>query len=143
MAKPESRVKSTDSSMSKEYRTANIAKTTGTLFIKPPCTRCIIGEFVYVSPITVIYGCKRSWSVCAPPSLHLPFQPIQMPAKRRPVGAFVNHSLDKIEITGRYALVRRIKKSGEQSNDADTGNGPRPSLTAVCYANVGAPGYNR
>src|SRR5437762_13338700 len=45
MAKPESRVKSINSSMSKEYRTASIAKTTGTLFIKPPCTRCMIDEF--------------------------------------------------------------------------------------------------
>src|SRR5947207_13589692 len=66
--------------MSKEYRTTSIAKTTGTLFIKPPCTRCIIGEFVYVSPITVIYGCKRIGSVCAPPSLHLPFRPLILDA---------------------------------------------------------------
>ena len=55
----------------------------------------------------------------------------------------VNHSLDNIEIAGRYALVWWVKESGEQRNKDDTGNGPRPSLTAVCYANVGGPGYNR
>src|SRR5205809_5070611 len=55
----------------------------------------------------------------------------------------VNHSLDNIEIAGRYAWSGGLKKGESSAIRDDTGNGPRPSLTAVCYANVGGPGYNR
>jgi len=55
----------------------------------------------------------------------------------------VNHSLDNIEIAGRYAWSGGLKKAESSAIRDDTGNGPRPSLTAVCYANVGGPGYNR
>src|SRR5207244_4203863 len=47
---------------------------------------------------------------------------------------YTSHPRANLAIAGRYALVWRIKDSGEQRNEDDTGNGPRPSVTAMCYA---------
>jgi len=55
----------------------------------------------------------------------------------------VNHSLDNIEIAGRYAWSDKLKKAESSAIKDDTRNEPRPSLTTICYANIDGPEYNR